>query len=106
MVAAVTENESQITATLRSRWPEAAKTSTDQTHTNSYKRVNKRNGYRVKEKSNESKGSQKHLPAASALAAIPLCALQEGCLKSAKNTSQRLFTEDTRLSSLHNTLML
>lgn len=38
---------------------------------------------RPSSKSSEHNSSQKHLPAAPALAAIPLCALQVRCLKSA-----------------------
>lgn len=52
--------------------------------------------------SNKSNGYQKHLPAASALAAIPLCALQERCLKSAQHQPEIVYgRQKAELSSQH-----
>lgn len=60
------------------------------------RRVNKRKHCRVKQelravRAAESNSTQKHLPAASALAAVPLCALQERCLKSAKHQPEIVY---------------
>lgn len=53
-------------------------------------------------KSSKSNSYQKHLPAASALAAIPLCALQERCLKSAQHQPEIVYgRQKAELSSQH-----
>lgn len=52
--------------------------------------------------SSKSNSYQKHLPAASALAAIPLCALQERCLKSAQHQPEIVYgRQKAELSSQH-----